>query len=124
MVVVVYGERLLIICSPICANSIRSDRLVVDDLDDQPPFVKAHIVFPQLFQHVMWYGLLLEMLDENAHLGVVAETTILLVEPKVGRVEVHYQRWRPALVLGEDVLLRDHVWLRADARSFVRVLCI
>ena len=51
----------------------------------------------------MWYGLLLEMLDEQSHLVQVTKTAILLVESKVGRMKVYNKTRRFAFMLAENV---------------------
>jgi hypothetical protein len=48
------------------------------------------------------------MLDEDAHFGMIAETSILLVKAEVGWVKVDNQRWGTAFVLSQDMGLFRH----------------
>lgn len=51
----------------------------------------------------MGNGAFLEMLNEDAHFGMIAETSILLVEAKMSWMEVDNQRWSTAFVLAQDM---------------------
>ena len=68
-----------------------------------PTFVEPHTALDQFLDHVMRHGPSLDMLDNELHLRVIREASILLVETKVRRVEMYREGGCATLVLSEDI---------------------
>lgn len=69
----------------------------------EPTFVEPHTGSNQLFKHIMWYSLSLDVLEDYFHLRSIGETSVLLFEPEMSRVEMNGQRRRMFVIFLEDV---------------------
>lgn len=91
----------------------------------QAPVVEGDVALEQFVQHLVGNCLLLEVLQEDAHRGRVAEVTILLLETEVRRVQVHDERRGPVLKLLKDVVGRPNCLAAlagANTTAFTRIL--
>lgn len=53
----------------------------------------------------MWYGPFRQVLNEDAHLRVVAEASVLSIKSEVRRMQVNYEGGRSAFELLQDMTL-------------------
>jgi hypothetical protein len=83
--------------------SLRRYRLVVDNANNKTAFVKSHSRPKELLDQIMWHRALADVLDHHLHLRIVRETSILLLEPKMCRMEMYDERWRTVRVFLENI---------------------
>lgn len=76
---------------------------MIDDFDDQPTIIELHTCFSELLYHVVGDGSIIEVLNKDAHLRVIAKAAMLLLKPEVCRIKVHNQGGWAAVELLQDV---------------------
>jgi hypothetical protein len=56
------------------------------DHDDQTSFIECNVKLVEIFQQIVWYRALSEMIDKQLHGRLVGELALLSVEPEVRRI--------------------------------------
>lgn len=69
-------------------------------------FIKTHTATKELLDHEVRDGPSAEVVNDDSHLGIVWESSILLIEPKMCWVEVHDERRGTFGVFLEYVICR------------------